>query len=276
MENLSGVLFPHTFLKKRDLQRLSPHLEGLKVCQPWFMESLYTEKNGDDLPFLEILRPPEGLRPQEDFLKLLSEYRRWMNDNLKRGDKSFARYAQEQDPENSSWAIRQMIKNRQPSSDVSPSDVLKWHLVLHLAREHEESLEEAEELYSSIMGQPGPLSEALWENAPSEVSAPGSKTREPNNLPDESLLPQIIEAWLGLFSSHLKDGSILITLDKRIIEHLSSHFEDACSGLDSRQNDYLSDISRTFPEIKADGEAYHDKVRHCLSGKTAICPAAFS
>lgn len=240
------------------------------------MEFLFTEKGGEELPSLEILRPPEGLKPQEDFLKLLAEYRRWMSDNLKRGDKSFAGYAQEQDPENSSWAIRQMITNRQPSSDVSPSDILKWHLVLHLAREHEESLEEAEELYSSIMGQPGPLSEALWENAPAEVSAAGPETSGRNNLPDEFLLAQIIDAWLGLFSCHLEAESTLIALDKRVIEHLSSHFDDTFSEPDSRQDGHLSDISMIFPEINTDGDSHRDKIRYCLSGKTVICPSACS
>ena len=123
------------------------------------------------------------------------------------------------------------------------------------------------------MGQPGPLNEALWENAPAEASAPDHGNRKQGHLLDEAMLDRIIEAWLGLFSSHLEAQSTLITLDKRVIEHLSSHFEETCSTPDSRQGGHLSDISRLFPEIKTDLESDRDKVRYCLSGKTIICLA---
>ena len=74
---MTSYLFPHFNPPESTLKKIVSFLGPFKVCLPWFMSP---PPFIDSVP-VEILYPPENLKPKDNFKAMLSEYRSWVKQN---------------------------------------------------------------------------------------------------------------------------------------------------------------------------------------------------
>ena len=275
MAHIPIVLFPHTHVETRLLERLIDTFGSLTLCQPWFTEpavlSDHVEKSS-----LEIRFPPEALKPKEDFNRLLSEYQGWMMEN--QGKSRPATYATG-NTENETWNIRKAIRDTgKDADDPAVGNTLKWHMVLHLARNLEEERETAQTLLQKAAKTKSPLAEAMerdeqipdmFEDLPLSAAYP---------YVTDHHLKIIFEAWFGLFGNRIETEAELLTLDRQVMTYASNLF-DGCdiqpyedSDLSQKKEDDSGNFtirSKTFPRLLKPS-ASTDSVLLALSGKTFI------
>jgi hypothetical protein len=177
---------------------------------------------------VHIIHPAETLKPEGNFKKLLSEYRLWMVQNRDRGYTAFLNATREAGlSEDNPWEIRHMIRQTGKETPVFQEDnTLKWHLILHLAREFEENRLEEVEMLSRVKQQKSPLAQALGEDIPLKGLFEDLPQSEKSLFVEKHHLGQVVEAWVGLFGDNLKDHEFLITLDRHVMEYVTNIFED--------------------------------------------------
>jgi hypothetical protein len=231
MEKMGGhsraMLFPHCFIDEDRLKGAIGLFGSLAICLPWKMNLKADSGFEGASPFIKLLRPPEPLNPGPGFGRQLAEYREWIRTHQGRSVLAFLSALQDYDPsEEKSWEIRKRMR-MEPGEAVTVhgDQPLKYHLVLHLAAEVEESHHTAESLIDVLKTSRSPLSGAL----DAEEDTPGLFGDLPS-LKDQTLWQgyqwsQIVEAWFGLFHQHLTGEKILLTLDPRLIDFLKERFE---------------------------------------------------
>ncbi len=228
MTKRPATLFPHTDLGKSDLERVLAHFAPLTIYRPWFMEGPVSGTESADASLVRVQRPPEGLRPDRGFIRLLSEYQLWMRQNPDKGYATFLSVTLKKAPsEDTPWEIRQMLRQMGEGPDeFSQKNTLKWHLTLHLARQLEEDRTAVEEGLKRLRRQGSPLAGAIEEGAsPGSLfqDLPGTET---TSLVEEHHIGQVLEAWFGLFGGYLTDQVTLLTLNKYVMQYVLEIFED--------------------------------------------------
>ena len=227
MHDSSVILFPHTFLTGRALKKILALFGRLTICQPWYMETPPEPAGTDTSSSVHILNPPPALKPKGDFKKLLSEYMFWIRQNPGIGYAASFNVWKTASSEDKPWEIRQMIRRGQGVSDVSPdNNTLKWHLILHLARELEENQMDAGEMLNQLKQEKSPLAGALEDASGSKGLLEDLTPTEAEPLMAKHRLRHIFEAWTGLFGEYLPDNGFLITLDQHVMDHAIDIFED--------------------------------------------------
>jgi hypothetical protein len=277
------ILFPHTQIAIPELEKILTLFGELTICQPWFMEEPFpSTERVDPLP-VHILHPPEALKPERDFMKLINEYQLWLRQNRDRGYGAFLNISRENAPsENTPWEIRQLIARggEKSSSDSHEELKFKWHLILHLAREFEENRLEAENLLNKLKHQKSPLEGALEEPPPQQFFQ-DTPLMESLIQVEVSHLRQVFEAWFGLFGGYLSDEGSLITFDPQVLIYAAEILEPEEKIIrpkgDSEENfpsepvsTQLSHRVTCLPELVDVKEALDDPVKKGLSGRTII------
>jgi len=278
--NTPVTLFPHTQITFPDLERILAIFERLTVCQPWFIEAPLPVDETVNLSF-HVLQPQSNLKPKEDFRRLLSEYQLWIKQNQDKGYGAFLSATREMSPsEATPWEIRQMISKMggADSSDPLEKQTMKWHLILHLAREFEENRVEAEKMLSKLKHQKSPLEGALEETPPQGLFKDMSFVETQLSV-EKHHLRQIFDAWFGLFGEYLSDNGALITLDPQVMNYATELFEDEFSQPGSEAEEPFSTefgssqthfSARHLPRLLNDTNKESDPVLKGLSGKTII------
>jgi len=228
LTDLPVILFPHTCITEPDSKKILAVFSQLTICQPWFMDGPVPEAESEGYSSIHITRPAESLKPERDFKRLLSEYRLWIRQNRDKGYTAFLNAIREAGfSEDNPWEIRKMIRQTGKDTPVSKeNNALKWHLILHLAREFEENRREEEEMLSQVKQQKSPLAQALGEEAPFKGLFEDLTQSEKSLFVDKHHLGQVVKAWVGLFGDHLQDHELLITLDRHVMEYATDIFED--------------------------------------------------
>ncbi|MBW2609572.1 MAG: hypothetical protein JRC68_04410 [Deltaproteobacteria bacterium] len=224
---MSVILFPHSFIPESIIRQILAFFEALTIYQPWFMESPTLSNKIKGLSHIKILNPPADLKPKEEFSALLFEYRRWVEQNRDRSYTQILKNNQERQPtEDTTWEIRQMLGQMSKSlSGTEESDVLKWHLMLHLSMEIETQRMEADKILKSLK-EKNSLLEGSIEKAEEIKSLFEDLPRfGPESLLEEYHIRQILEAWLGLFGGYLKENEPLITFDCHIMDYLTEQWD---------------------------------------------------
>ena len=281
MPELAVVLFPHCYIKNKDLKRILLIVERLMICQPWFMDEPLPVPEGDEANFIDVLFPPVNLKPKGDFKSLLSEYQLWIRQNQDRGYAAFLSSIQKTAlSEDTPWEIRQTMRQMGEDTPASQeNNALKWHLILHLAREIEANIMEADEMLKRVKQKKSPLEDAIGEGAQLQDLVGDLPQSETDHFKEDHRLKQIFEAWLGLFGEILPDSGLLITLDRHVMEYAIEMFGDKVVPLSkekvaailpkfaSRQTDF---IPTYLPHFTNNGNTHTDHVLKSLSGKTII------
>lgn len=276
---MTTILFPHTHINNSDLKRILPLFGQITICQPWFMDPPQLLPEYQDPSLVDIIQPPVNLKPKKDFRRLLSEYQHWIRHNQDKGYADFLKMAGElASSEDTLWELRQIIRDMGKDSSAEKENyALKWHLILHLAREIEESSAMAVEMLMQARQQKSPLEEALGEGSSLEDFF---KDLPPLEIPmDEDHLRQVFEAWFGLFGKSVHNHDFFLTLNSHVMNYVTDIFEhefaEASAGTDApyspepklSQNDI---IRRHFPRLPNGVDVDRDSMLAGLSGKTVF------
>lgn len=263
MKNRTAILFPHSYLPKSARDRILSSFGSITVCQPWYMGSAAgTESNEDRIT---IVRPPEDLKPPEDFRRLLSEYRLWMREN-----QGHAAPIHTGTGEDASWEIRHAL--RQTGKEVREAveeQALKWHLILHLERELEEDRTSAYEMLRRVKAERSPLEEALGEARPSHGLLDDLPLSASRPFIEERHLSHVLGAWFGLFGRSLPDGGSLLTIAPDVPGYAAELFGAGLPELSKEQGE-SSFRTIHLPRSSVDLRMEKDHVRAGLSGRTLV------
>ena len=273
LTDMSHILFPHTRITAPDLNRIINRFGHLTICQPWFMEGPLPATEKADLSSVDIQYPSTGLKPKGDFSKLISEYKQWVSQNQDRGYGTLMGASHKGSlSEDTPWEIRQLIsKGGQDNPAPVEGLAFKWHLILHLAREFEQSSVETEQMLNALMHKKSPLEGALEETPPQRIF-------EDTPLMETQLhvgayhLKQVFEAWFGLFGEYISDNVSLVTFDPLVIEYAAELLEtdNKIIRAEGPKTEALSGDTRHLPRLPDNENASKHPVLAGLSGKTII------
>lgn len=228
MQPHSVVLFPHAALSPIELAKVLSLFERVKVFLPWQMEP--AEALAEPLPagVVEIGRPPESMDPGASFLRAVNDYRDWVRRNLERSRLDLVKTGAQGTEEEPLWEIREKIRRSStPEAGQAGEDTFRWHLVLHLAQEIAEQRSEADRILKALKRTRSPLN-GLTDD-PEEmrslfVDLPGFDWMPESPMNDAT---PILRAWAGLFAGSLEPGDLLLTLDRRFVDHLTGLWTEA-------------------------------------------------
>ncbi|MCD6562054.1 MAG: hypothetical protein J7L16_09915 [Deltaproteobacteria bacterium] len=278
MTERSLILFPHSFITVEKLKKIDTLSSRLTICHPWFMDTPIPFRDENDFPNVNILRPSINLKPENNFRKLFTHYQTWAMQNREKDYSGFLIAFREMATEDKAWDIREMLRKPGATAKADPKEqALKWHLMLHLAREIEENLQEVEGMFYLLKQEGSPLRDALEDKSASKGLFDGMPKSDTNSLVGEHHLSQVIEAWLGLFGEYISDEKLLITLDQKVLDYVTGIFDDIIYQEES-QNPVPDETSfgpvnaviKKLPLLADDGEVRKDPLLKGLSGKTII------
>lgn len=266
MKTSSATLFPHSCLPETEIKQVLSFLGPLTICEPWHMERPLFLSEMEDCKAVKILRPPENMNPGEGFLALLREYRGWSKTHRDKGHRDFLKAVQEQEPsEESSWTIRQsLLEGRQEASPQEQDQSLKRHLLLHLARDIDDSRQEVDSLLESLKQMGSPLAGSVEEDPENPLS-------DLAHFPGESMIgavamDQVLGAWVALFGKYLKNEEPLVTGNRQVLEYVFEKWEEA--GEDSNEP-VPGSISFPWPDLSHHGLEDLIKTREDLLSNNA-------
>jgi hypothetical protein len=231
--NWQTVLFPHSHLGEQGLKKILPVFGPLSIFQPWFMTPPGFMSLKDYQGAVSILTPPSHMKPEEDFKGLLSEYKTWINHHRDLSTASSIKVGRDMGPtEESSWEIRGSLRESTQgrSGSVGPRQEkeeplsLKWHLILHLARDMEEERQEADRMLRGLKERKSPIEDLLGEEG---VKNPLTDLSRFESDPGAVSYPleQVFEAWFGLFGAYLKEGDPLLTISREVMDYASESWD---------------------------------------------------
>jgi len=182
---------------------------------------------------VRVLTPPSHLKPEENFKELLSEYKTWIKHNRDKSSASFYKVSQEKRPaEDNTWEIRESLRESarvrdgsdRPRQEREKPFSLKWHLILHLARDMEKERQEADRMLSGLKEGKSPIADLLGEGA---VKNPLTDLSQFKSDPQTVSYPmdQVFDAWFGLFGEYIKGDELLITLNRQVMDYASEAWD---------------------------------------------------
>jgi hypothetical protein len=216
--DLPAVLFPHVSLREKSLKRILGFFGPITICQPWEM-AVPASMTGEDAPEdIQLLYPPERLRPEEGFKGLLHEYQSWINQNRDRNLTHFLRASHTGDSsEDHVWEIRKSLRRSGQGESLEGEDsTLKWHLILHLAREWEDSKQEADYMLRRLRSADVLLKGLTEEDEVLDSALKDLPGFEEDTYLEEKSMTQVMEAWFALFEETLRGDEFYITLSRSI------------------------------------------------------------
>ncbi|MFC1533536.1 hypothetical protein ACFL7M_09260 [Thermodesulfobacteriota bacterium] len=218
------LLFPYFHTHESVIEKVSTFFGPITIYLPWFQEppEFINYKN------IEISYPPDSLKPKDGFKNILSEYHHWVEQNR---DKSYLEIIKSDRKseltDNSTWEIRQMLgRTVQSVSGTEEEKTLRWHLLLHLAREIEEQLVLADRILKTLKDK-NSLLEGSIESAEEIRSLLGDlPSFEPETVLDDFNFRQIFDAWFSLFEVYLNENELLITFNRYTMDYLSEQWDN--------------------------------------------------
>ena len=258
-----AILCPESSVPKRTLKVILSFFRSVKIGRPWFMDEPGPLSQSGAV---EILCPPQDLKPSIDFKRLLAEYRGWIRTSHSKGFDAFLAFKESNSQvEEVTWEIRGELRGKQDRPDEERKrSALKWNLLLHLAREIREEGQEAEDLLKTLKGKDSPLKGVIGEE---DAPGPLSDLPERQGLPilSDTGMGQVLEAWFSLFEEQLSGEDILLTLSAGVFQYLCDIWEEWGEGLAEEGTLRDAVVLRQFPLLEK--SPVNVIARH-LSGKT--------
>lgn len=261
MQHRKAILFPHSYLPKTAEERMLSSFETLTICKPWYMEDAATAENRNAR--IDIIHPPEELKPPNDFMKLLAEYRLWMSQN--RGYTPLVPGM----GEDAAWEIRDTLRHGGKDTDeLAQEHAIKWHLILHLERELEENQTSADEMLLRVKAERSPLAEAIGEETSPNGLFDDLPLSDSHPSIEERHLRQVLSAWFGLFGRSVPKDSILLTMTPAVLSFGAELFANGSFEPSSGESASLQRID--LPAYPPDASMDKDPIRAGLSEKTLV------
>lgn len=248
IKELPAILFPHADPPEPTVKKILSFFGPLTIFQPWFMERPIFGSGANEANAVQVLRPPENLKPEKGFVTRLSEYRHWIEQNSDRGYTEFLQVNQDNDlTENTTWEIREMIRRGGRQTSAPQEDLaLKWHLILHLAQDVEDQKLEADKALKALKDKDVPLKGIVEESEDMESLLGDLSPFESEPMGDEYRLRQILEAWVALFGGYLKENDLLVTFSRQVMGYIAGLWEESRN---KEQGEGLAPIRFRFPDL---------------------------
>jgi hypothetical protein len=263
MTEPAAIICPDSSVPERTLKVILSFFGSVKIGRPWFMDQPVPLPQSRAI---EILRPPQNLKPSGDFKGLLEEYRAWIRRSHEKGFDAFLAFKEQKSHgEEATWEIRGELRRREDRREEDrKKDTLKWNLFLHLAHEIGEEGREAEELLRNLKEKDSPLKGVIEEEEPPGPLSDLPEGEGPLRL-SEASMTQVLEAWFSLFEEQLSGEAILLTLSPGVFQYLCGIWEEWGEGLAEEGTLRDAVVLRQFPLLER--FPANVIVRH-LSGKT--------
>lgn len=263
------MLFPHSCLPETGIKQILSFLGPLTLCEPWFLERPVFLSEMEAHRAVQVLHPPESRNPGEGFRALLQEYREWSKSHRDRSYREFIQAVRGQESgEESSWAIRQsLLRGAQAFPAREQDQTVKSHLILHLARDIDESRYEADNLLETLRQAGSPLAGSVEEDPGNPIADLPHFQGEP--LMGAFAMEQVFEAWFALFGEYVKNQEPLVTINREVLACMRDKWEE--KGGDSR-NAGLPCIAFPWPDFSQMGLEDLLSAREGLSGDSAAAP----
>ncbi|MDB9823063.1 hypothetical protein OAC89_05105 [Deltaproteobacteria bacterium] len=225
-------LFPHFHPPEPIIKKIVSFLGPIKMYLPWLMEP---PGFIDDMS-IEISNPPKELKPHESLKAMLSEYRNWAKENRDMIYLGAVKSGRALEPaDNTTWEIRRMLVNSIQSLPERNEEIIRWHLLLHLAGEIEEQRLAADNMLKALKKKKSPLDGSIEKAIDIKSLLKDLPELGPSSVMNDLPLGQIFEAWFNLFGEFLKEKDLLITYNRQITDYISERW-DALSISDNSTN----------------------------------------
>jgi hypothetical protein len=257
------ILFPHSSLSEIEMRRIIISFGPMTIFQPWYMEPPPFALESEYGDAVRILNPPAHMKPGEGFKGLLSEYKTWIKQHRDKSSIAFLEAGQKMEPgENATWEIREALRgiprtlrgipragrgasralrgtSRTLPHKREEQPALRWHLILHLARDIEEDHREADRMLQDLKDRGSPIEGLLGEE---EAKNPLTDLSQFESDPQTMLYPiePVIEAWLALFGGYLKGDERLLTLSRPVMDYASETWDTVSNRYENRVSKRLS------------------------------------
>jgi hypothetical protein len=228
---LPVVLFPHLSLSEKEMMRVFSSFGPVILFQPWYMEPPLFALKSHYRDAVRILNPPAHMKPGEGFKGLLSEYKTWIKQHRDKSRAVFLKVDRGlESGGDATWEIREALRgtSRPPQHKREEQPILRWHLILHLARDMEEDRREADRVLLDLKDKESPIKGLLGEV---EVKNPLADLSQFGSDPQKLFYPTelVIEAWLALFGGYLKGNERLLTFSPSVMDYVSEARDPASS-----------------------------------------------
>lgn len=203
------------------IDEITPCFSPVKIYVPW--GGAVPEYAGNSE--ITTLNPPEEFKPEADFNMLLDECFNWAYEQSEKSRKEIIKTGHIDPTSNESLRhIKSIISNR--ISDSSQKDmVVRWHMLLHLAGRLEQNRSEANRMLENLNKKPSPLlhNADLTENT--QYPLENLRGIDSEFFINDTNIKMLLRAWHGLFNSLIDNDDLLLTVDRRIFDHLSDEWD---------------------------------------------------
>jgi hypothetical protein len=222
---MSVHLFPHSRCHESIIKKVIPFFGPIRVYMPWMMETPDVLNNIS----IEISRPPAYLKPGDFFMAMLAEYRTWAERNHDRNYIELLKFgAADRPTDNKTWEIRKMLGHAVESPSSREKDVIRWHLILHLAGDIEEKRLETDKLLGELKYKKAPLNGNIEDSGDMKDLLTDLDALGDESVLDDTHLRHIFEAWFGLFGGYLDKNESLITYNRQVMDYLAERWDALC------------------------------------------------
>ena len=218
------------------IDEIIPCFSPVKIYVPWggtFPEYIESSE-------IITLYPPEELKPETDFNMLLDECFKWAYEQSEKSRKEIIKTGHTNPTSNESLRhIKTILSNR--ISDTSEKDmILRWHMLLHLAIRLEENRNDANRMLENLNKKPSPLlhNADLTENT--RYPLENLRGIDSDFFINDTNIKMLLGAWYGLFNSLIHNGDMLLTIDRRIFDHLSDEWDNLNNNSDLKNPAIIS------------------------------------
>jgi hypothetical protein len=242
------IVFPHADPPEPTVKKILSFFGPLTIFQPWFMERPIFGSGANEANAVQVLRPPDNLKPEKGFVTRLSEYRHWIEQNSDRGNTEFLQVNQDNDlTENTTWEIRRMIRRGGQQTSAPREDLaLKWHLILHLAQDVEDQKLEADKALKRLKEKDVPLKGIVEDSEGMESFLGDLSPFESEPMGGEYRLRQVLEAWIALFGGYLKENDLFVTSSRQVMGYVTELWKESQN---ENQGEGLASVQFRFPDL---------------------------
>ncbi len=212
-------LLDYTFPSESFLKTVVFHFSPVRVYLPWYMDPPDFIMNN---PGIICSYPSGDLKPEKSFKNILLECLAWLRQHH---DKSLIEILKSGYRDNSGddtiWEIRRLLGNNIRSGSTSPENrAVQWHLILHLAKEMEAQMSEANRILFNLRHRPPLLDKSVEKAIAAENLLEDLSGFNHESTLNDTRLTRIIEAWFGLFGSLIPENEIIFTGSTALYNHI--------------------------------------------------------
>ena len=224
IKDMTGILFPHSYIPESLIVKVINLFGPIRIFQPWYIEPPDYLKDGP----VELIYPPETLKPKGSFESLVKDYSQWAMQNQDRSYMEIIKSGSDNGPaENTTWEIRKLLTSAVKSASGGvDKDSLRWHVILHLARDIEEQSMSFDSALKDLKQK-----DALLQGSVENIDTTRDLLEDLPplghvSLSDGGKLEQLFGAWLGLFGEYLNDHELLITFNRHVMYNISERWDN--------------------------------------------------